>query len=562
LQIDSCPLYHPRRRKAVAGLVLGLVIFGLIFGVGLSYLLYENQLSLTSSKAQVGDQQAASQASQEVLNLAAYHVSGGPHANWLYVEAYDGGGVPVVITAIFVTGLSGKMQSNYLVGQPGLNVTLPLSLTPGQNTTNINGCATGVTGCNIGIDTTRFTYTPPVFLNLLTKSGNIFSVEYPRPTNTTTSTVAGTTSYTTVTSAQTTYTTSTSYTTLTTSSVLGVGFGIGTNSLLVAMRACAGTDPFSNNCGTAGTVYQDQEVVLKVNVTNYASVAMNVYVSFQSVGTNGATVSSSAPSSCSGVTPTQPIPANSGPVTFTCTFTAGTGPTGGTVTFIGYAVGTYTIAPAPPVTITSAEATSNPLALGNPANSLVGPWVLNYFSFNYASQQNPSWKSAQVISASGNKQVFFQVQVTNTANASLTVLQYTYLQAVRTSQEQDYYLVSPIATWTSSPSKYACTNTGGGGAPTGTSCTVPQQDCTTLGNGCVPVGDTLTLSFAACATSGTSFMWANNGGGNSACSSNNANFSPPEGLVIFVVVVFEYYTGGQWYTFSQSLPAMGVYISA
>jgi hypothetical protein len=223
-------------------------------------------------------------------------------------------------------------------------------------------------------------------------------------------------------------------------------------------------------------------------------------------------------------------------------------------------VGTYTIAPAPPVTITSAEATSNPLALGNPANSLVGPWVLNYFSFNYASNEHHAWASAQTIDASANHQVILQVQVTNTANASLTVLKYTYLQVVRTSQEQDYYLVSPVTTWTSSLSAYDCANTGAGGAPSGSSCTVPQQNCATLGNGCVPVGSTLTLSFAACSTGGTSFMWANTGGGNGACSSNNANFSPPEGLVIFVVIVFEYYTGGQWHTFAQSLPAMGVYL--
>jgi hypothetical protein len=557
----------------VAGLLAGLLIFGMIFGAGLSFLLYESQLSLASDQAQANNQGAAASANQEALNLAVYqHPSGGKYSSWLYVEAYNAGGASSIVTAVFVTDTSGKLLSyskavpgsQYLVGKPDLNVTLPLALFSGENTTSVGGCWSGL-GCNIGINASSFSFTgSTVLVNLLTKSGNVFSATFPKTSSLSTSTNIVGTSTTTLTSATTTSTTSTRYTTLTTSSVLGVGFGIGTNSLLVTMKACAGTSPFTANCGPPGTVFQGQEVVLKVNVTNYANVAMNVYVSYQSVGTNGASVTSTAPMSCSGVTSTQLIPANPGvptPVTFTCTFSANTGPTGGTVTFIGYAVGTYTIAPAPPVTITSAEATSNPLPLGNPANSLVGPWVINYFSFNYASSQHHAWAPAEVVSSSGNSQVIFQVQLTNTANASLTVLQYTYLQVVRTSQEQDYYLVSPVASWTSSISSYACTNTGGGGSPTGTGCTVAQQNCSVLGNGCVPIGSTITMSFAACATAGNSFMWAVTGGGNSACSSNNASFNPPEGLVVFVVVVFDYYTGGSWHTLAQSLPAMGVYLS-
>jgi len=577
MQIDSRPLDHPRRRRAVAGLLVALIVFGLIFGAGVSYLLFENQLSLTSAQAQANAQASAVQQGQESLNLAVYHVTSGTHANWLYVEASNGGGVPVVITAVFVTDTNGKLLSNskvtpgsnYLIGKTDLNVTLPLSLAQGENTTSLSGCGSGV-GCNIGINATApnpsFSYSSgSVFVNLLTKSGNVFSAQYPKSSQVSTSTNTVGTSTTTVLSNTTTSTTSTRYTTLTTSSVLGVGFGIGTNSLLVAMRACPGTSPFSLNCGSAATVYEGQEVVLKINVTNYAKVAINVYVSFQSIGTNGAKVTPSSPSSCAGVTSTQPIPANTGSPTtetYTCTFTGTVGPTGGTVTFIGDAVGTYTIAPAPPVTITSAEATSNPLPMGNPTSSLVGPWVLNYFSFNYASSEHHAWAPAQVISASGNHQVWFQVQVTNTANASLTVLQYSYLQVVRTAQEQDYYLSNPIASWQSTIPPDSCTNSGAGGAPSGGSCNPPQTNCAVLGNSCVPVGFSTTLTFAACAPNGASFMWASTGGGNSACSGNDANFAPPEGLVIFVVIVFDYYTGGTWHTFAQSLPAFGVYIAA
>ena len=574
MHIDSGLTNFPLRRRAVTGLLVGLIIFGLIFGVGLSYFLYENQLSTTSAQAQANAQAAEVQQGQESLSLSVHAMSSGKYANWLYVEVYDSSGVPSVITSVFVTSLSGSLLSKsslpagsqYLVGPPDLNVTLPLPLEPGQNTTNINGCWSG-SGCSIGINTAAYHYTSgAVYIDVLTQAGNVFSAEYPKPTGTTTTTTnTVSASTTTLTSPSTTYTTLTSYTTLTTSSILGVGFGIGTDSLLVSMRACAGTSPFSNNCGTGVTVYQNQEVVLEINVTNFASVAMNVYVQFQSIGTNGAGVSSSSPSSCAGKTPTQSVQADTGSPgtqTYTCTFTGSTGPTGGTLTFIGFAVGTYTMAPAPPVTITSAEATSNPLPMGNPASSLEGPWILNYFSFNYASSQHNAWTSAQIISASGNSKVIFQVQLTNTANASLTVLQYTYLQVVRTSQEQDYYLISPVASWTSSISSYACTNGGAGGSPTGTACTVAQTNCAASGNGCVPVGATATLSFAACATAGNSFMWANRGGGNGACGSNNANFGPPEGLVIFVVVVYDYYFAGTWHTFAQSIPATGVFITS
>jgi len=138
------------------------------------------------------------------------------------------------------------------------------------------------------------------------------------------------------------------------------------------------------------------------------------------------------------------------------------------------------------------------------------------------------------------------------------------MQAIRTAQEQDYYLISPVASWTSSISSYACTNGGAGGSPTGASCNVAQTNCASQGNGCVPIGGTITLSFAACAPDTNSFMWANTGGGNggsSPCASNYTALAPPEGLVIFVVVVYGYYFAGSWHTFAQSLPATGVYVS-
>lgn len=334
------------------------------------------------------------------------------------------------------------------------------------------------------------------------------------------------------------------------------------------MKACAGYQPptaFSNNCAYgATTVYNGGEVVLRANVTNLASVGMNVFVNFQGVATNGASLSTSGPAyptycspspassvTISGTTNTTTIAAGKTGY-FDCTFSANTGTSNsGAVTFVGFAVGTYTLSPAPPVTIYSAESTSNTLQLGNPLTIIAGPWLMNYFSFDYASSTSTSWQSAAFVSHSLQK-VMFQAQFTNTASSALTILGYSYILVGRIQQEMDYYAVSGT-TYSTSLSPYACANTGTGGAPTGSSCSA------------VPVGSTVTVDFAACApypnTGDNSFMWANSNGGNSACSSNKAGWNAPEGAVMFAVIVYEYQSGGNWITFSQSVPAQGIFVS-
>ena len=549
------------RRRAVAGLVAALIVFGLVFTTGVTYYLYESNLSLTSAQAAANLQASTLQAKGERLSLAAYNASSVTYNKWLYVEAYNSGGPPVTITSVFVTNTIGKLLSvssvtgsNYLEGPPDLNVTLPLSVPSGVNTTSMSGCAHGLMGCSIGINRTAFPYGGgTVFLNVLTSSGNVFTFMYPPNTNSTTSTstVVVASSTTSVTSTYNSNMTIVSTTTVTSSQTIGYGFGVGTNSLIVSMRACPAASPTSTNCGTASAVYQGGPIVLKINVTNFANVAMSTFVNFQSVGTNGATVSDGGPSPCAGgKTSTVVVPADLGTPgkgTYSCTFTGNVGPTGGTVTFIGYAVGTYTVPPAGPVTITSAETTSNPLPLGNVASGLTGPWMLNYYSFNYASSQSHSFSPAVQMDASANSQVIFQVQVTNTANSSLTIMQYTYLQIARTSQEMDYYIVQPVTSWQSLGS-FSCTTSGSG--PSG-------ANCMTVG-----VGSTVTLSFAACKTAQANFLWNNLGGGASStnCGTNDNGFNPPEGVVGLVVIVYGYHIGTTWYTYSQTLPSMGMYV--
>lgn len=569
LLVDRQGLSKHERRKAVAGIFAALIIFALIFSVGLGYYLFENQNSLLTSQAALGKQEAALQANQESLSLAVHNNTSGSHIS-LWVEAYNSGSVPATITAVFVTNKSNgnllslsstSSKSPYLVGKPDLTVSLPLTINVGVNTSSMSGCAAGK-GCNIWINSTAFSYTKPaiVSVKVLTSRGNVFSATYPpQPSNSTTTitntiTVPGTVTNI-ITNTRTATITNGTTVTLATTGNLGSGLGTGTNSLLLAMKACAGpgisgnsSAPFTTKCVPISFISTGREVILEANVTNLASIPLNVSVQFQWIETNGASVSRYSGSSCSASnqTPTELVTA--GKYTFTCEFVASPGPYGGTVTFIGFAVAT-----APSLSITSAEATSNPIELGNPSSGLTGPWLQNYLYFDYASSQNNKWSPADVISSKANSKVIFQVKMTNTANDSLYILQYSYLQIARESQEMDIYIIKPVTTYTSSPTAYSCLPSASG--PTGTNCIKVTQ------------GDPVTLDFAACVPGAASFLWANTGGGDNGASPctggsvNTGGFSPPEGVVVFIVIVYSYEINGVWQTFSQSLPLQGMYIS-
>ncbi len=322
----------------------------------------------------------------------------------------------------------------------------------------------------------------------------------------------------------------------------------------------------------AVTVYQGGEVVLAIAVTNYAPITLNVYLNVQYIATNGGSLAPDGPYACTGGQ-TSSSGINPGDtVEFYCTYSGNVGSSGGSVTFIGYAVGTYT-ASGGPVTITSAETTSNPVSLGNPANNLTGPFSVNYFVFNYVSSTQTTPALATTLSHT-NTYLAFQVSVTNTANSSVTVLQYSYLQFFRIQQEMDFYIVNGAPVYPAHTiSAYNCI-TNSPSAPSGSTCAVPQTTCTTQIDGCVPIGGTQTLTFAACAPDTSDWQWENNNGASSyggACGGNNVSgFNAPEGMVGFIVVVYTVYhpaitgPGGHsayWATFSQTLPFVGLFIS-
>jgi hypothetical protein len=327
------------------------------------------------------------------------------------------------------------------------------------------------------------------------------------------------------------------------------------------MRACAGTtspgQAYGANCASPQppAVYTSEEVILQINVTNYANFAMNVYVDFQNVTTSGSYVtqqsSSTTPSipsgadNCVGWTaPTKSINPNQ-EQTYTCTFITTQGTAGGTVTFLGYAVGTYSSG-----YVTSAEVLSNPLEIGNPLSSIAGPFV--GLSFEYAAQGSTSIENPAVVVSNSLTDVVWNATLENTANASVTILEYSFLLVARVAQEHDFYIVQPVSLpiSSSSLSTYTCA-LGTGNAPTGAQCSTPQTNCAVLGNGCVPTGATVKLYFAATDISGTGWEWGNGGG-----------FSPPEAVTMFVIIEYDYYNAGVWHVLAQAVPFTGTYFTS
>jgi hypothetical protein len=226
------------------------------------------------------------------------------------------------------------------------------------------------------------------------------------------------------------------------------------------------------------------------------------------------------------------------------------------VTFIGYAQGTVGS-----TQITSAESTSNTINVGNLAAELTGPLSIDYFDFMYYSSNNPTGSPSPLIGHSEHF-VSLDATITNTGNASIVILQYSYFQFVRTAQEEDFYIVPetlpqgiPAITYTgSSPnakgsfSALSCTDTPPS-APSPGGCGIPMD-----------IGQSLTVGFAASSpntagtTSGSGWEWGSGtpGGG----------ISQGEGINGFVVIIFaEQNKLGNWISFAQTLPYFGIYIS-
>ena len=524
------------------------MLFAMIATALLGYIVFINNSNLLAGQANQARQNQNQGASQESLSLSVYKVSGGSHNNWLWVEAYNTGGVPVTITAVSVTNSTGRFaslsttssQSPYLIGQPDLNVSLPLTLSAGVNTTAMSGCTTGK-GCSIGINPAAlpgYTSGTTVLVDVLTSTGNVFATPYPKAVRMTTISSTATSS---VSSTNTVVTTAagTSTITQTTSTTIACSncgtttiVGQGTPSLVASFSACP-----SAGCSSSKYILNGGGVTLTGNVTNrYAQTITGVQIVITPV--KGIPTGTAYVTQNGACTPSSVNLAAGHSTLFTCQYTGFSGSSGGSITFAGYAIGTYSASKT-----TSAEATSNPLQIGNVVNT--GPWSQSYFTYNFESSKQLTPSSADYISV-GNDHVSYFLNVRNNFNGSLTILDESFLIMMRKGADPTFFIAKNVCY----PGQTGC-----GASPTLTSYNCysgsSMTGCTTVG-----VGANTTLIFAACPSTSakspgtTNWVWASSGGGGGCGQS----WTPVEGDSVIAVI---YYTIGSTTSgtvYSQALP--------
>lgn len=553
-----------RQRPGLAGIIASIIIFGILFTALISYFYFESSSNLALAKANASANLAQQQASHENLQLGVFQVTNpaSQTSGDLWLNVTNVGGAPSTIVAVFVTSASGQLVSSgptsaYLTGTSYLNVSLPLVVPVGVSTTGMAMDIAISSGSHSRPKAFDYSaYSPqPVYVNLLTAAGNTFSIQYPHPLSTTTSTNLP--ASTTITTSWSTSSSSTSLTISSVTSSTSVGCNgltattcntasgllVGTNTLVVQMCAWySGT-----TCQSAPTgEFDGGTVTLGVTVT--AALAVSPTVTIIPVPTGTVQVTSGG---CPGSPTSSTTTGSSYQYVFSCPYSVTQGNIGGTITFIGYAVATVGSSQ-----VTSAESTSNTITVGNLATELTGPLSLDYTSFRFYSTTNQNGNPTPVITASGNKFGAFSVKVTNTGNATITVLQYSYLQFARVSQEMDYYIIGGAPTYSGSSGTFSAFSGCSGLPPSG--CGIP-----------VAIGATVTLYFAACqptnqgTSSGTGWLWGSNSGSSSNPNCSTFNALGGEGVNGLIVINFAELPGPtkQWVSFSQTLPGFGIYFA-
>ena len=282
--------------------------------------------------------------------------------------------------------------------------------------------------------------------------------------------------------------------------------------------------------------------------------------------------------------------------TYTCLFYANTGQTGGLAAFSGYASATLY-----GVTVASSGALSNPVEIGGLASvPTQGAFVSNFFYFKYSScfQNNGNSYSSpcttnsplplstsalpngNYLAGGSNFYTAYYVQVTNVFNTTLPITQYSYTFGDPTVSSEVFFFLAGIngthvgnlpagdGVWTNNVYyPYYSSNT-----PVLASY---PSDCATNVNGiptdtkCLYVkpGQSIILTFAACGygtstmatTSTASWEWGGQqdaGGfdsGSSGCDAIAPAFTVPEGMVLGIVMSYQY----KGATYTQLMPFEG-----
>jgi hypothetical protein len=548
-----------KSRRGLAGILAGVILFGIIFTTGFSLLLYVNASTQTSNQANANRENANLQSANEKLLVTA-NVTSHPA---LWVGVVNTGGVATTITDIYVTCQSdcplpnqmGQLISNSVANPPShflsespkdLNVTLPSTL-------NV--------GASENINITSLKWTPPehVVVSLLTSTGNVFSAQYPpAPLANTTNVVVHEES-----------------TEVLLNQVAG---GPQLSVMLTASALCpdgtAGcTQTFSctDGCVTvAATV---------INLANSTASGVSVTLGTPSVGGTASVMAYSNPlCTFSGGSTTTNIPADM-QATATCQFSASTGATGGLASFSGTASGTVGFP------VTSADSVSNSIEIGGLSSvTTQGAFVANFFFLKYSScyqntggnfaglcQTNASPLSlsnlpdAGTTAAGSNFFVAFYVQVTNVLNSRLPILEYSYIYGDPASSADNFIFLAGSNSTMTNGAYYPDYHPTGGGNPT---LTAYPGDCSTVNGSNTPTdsnciyldpGQTVNLTFAACGYGASNWAWgsyqdAQKFDSSVGCIGTAADLIAPEAMPLGVVV--SYLFNGQVYTQVMPFQAM------
>jgi flagellin-like protein len=528
-----------RKRKAISGVFVALLLFAMVFTVGTNYFLFVNQANLATSQATAVRQDALLQGREENLAIGV-SLSGG---STLVVSASNIGGVPTSISSIYLTDTSGKtMNPPGLMGQAQTNLTAsqwPLTLNVGAKTSGNSGCLPGKPGCNIALS--GYSYTSGnLFVKVVTGRGNVFSFGYPTLTN----------------------------------------GGTGSNVLVVTMNAYP-TPPLTQVFTCTGCI------TLLITVYNYASNPITGVAPSPNPPTPQLTGTAMVSGgSCGAANPSSTIPAYSGSgtapsITFTCTWNAQTGSVGGFATFAGYAQGTLS-----GVTVTSALAVSNILQIGGSSNvGTQGAFSVNFFFFGTSScVLNGNWVApcvtnpavfphasvgalpdGAITKVGTNHYVAYYVTITNNYPAPLEILQYSFLQLDAShpppvvGNETDLWLAGAASTYNSLGHyypNYATNPNPPSLAPfAGNTVNCAESGPTwTPSPNCIDInyGQSMTLTFAACGFGASNWDWGGTQYGSkfdntAGCTSSAPGFSP-QGSADVLTVVLSFMYQGQVYT--------------
>ena len=555
-----------RQKKAISSILASILMFAMLFTVLFGFLIFNSQTTLTNNQANAQRQAAIQQASAENLILGAgFKSAPDPWGQigdlWLTIN--NTGNAVVTIADVYVTKIAdGSFLSNsvippsnshYLTSKSStqsgdLNINLPLTVPMGASTIRMTGCSGDPYGCDIAISQQAYNYAPgtPVEVNVVTSSGNVFSVRYPPSTQ--------------------------------------QQSGFATNPLVLSMVA---TPPQTLSCTAPNCI------TLSVTVYNYAtSPVSNVNLnpnppSAQYTGT--ATVYGG---SCTGPfvngLPSSTIPSYTGgnpsSATFSCSYSASTGQVGGFASFSARATGTLN-----GMAVSSAQEVSNSVQIGGTVSVLnQGPFSANSFFFKdtYCYQPGtttptfwvspctqtpsgtlppagglsslPNANNAPNNNASSDYYVAYYLQVTNNFNTTIQVLQYSYFQTDPTlGGESDFYIAGSTSAYNSGAyfPNYATLT------PTLTAYGGSALTCESNPSNCINVapGQTITLTFAACKAGSTDWNWGDSQYGKAfddpvGCSPESPpNYQTPEATYLSVIISFLYKSQ----VYDQQIPFQG-----